>query len=246
MANIRSVKRIMKDVEEFMKDPIDGVSIYQMDDDIKHIFVVIAGPKDSVYQDGLYFFEFNFPDDYPHNPPKCKFLNWQNGIVRIHPNMYVDGKLCLSILGTWSGPSWTSVMSLTTIILALQSILDDNPLKNEPGYEKNSGSNDHAKYIRIIQYVNYRDFVGKTIESIYNGHEIIKENNVYLSYFHHFIIDYYVKNKQRVLTELERLRDTYPTKTNISTVYHATNALVNYQDLLSDITKKMDLFTASL
>jgi ubiquitin-protein ligase len=245
MAATRSMKRIMKDLEEFMKDPIDGVAIYHTEDNIKQIFVVISGPKDSVYQDGLYFFEFNFPDDYPHNPPKGKFLNWQNGIIRIHPNMYVDGKLCLSILGNWTGPSWTSVMSLSTIILSLQSILDDNPLKNEPGYEKNSGSHDHTKYHRIIQYVNYRDFVGKSIESTFNE-DLIKENNSYVSYFRHFIVDYYKKNRERILSELERLRELYPNRTSISTVYHATNAVVNYLDLYEDVKKKLDIFNSSV
>ena len=106
MAHAKAIKRIMKDVEEFVKDPIDGVAIYQTENQLKRIYVAITGPKDSVYQDGFYFFEFFFPDDYPHNPPKCRFLNWQNSSIRMHPNMYaLDGKMCLSILGTWDGPS---------------------------------------------------------------------------------------------------------------------------------------------
>jgi hypothetical protein len=26
--------------------------------------------------------------------------------VRFNPNLYINGKVCLSLLGTWSGPSW--------------------------------------------------------------------------------------------------------------------------------------------
>jgi hypothetical protein len=26
--------------------------------------------------------------------------------VRFNPNLYSDGKVCLSLLGTWSGPGW--------------------------------------------------------------------------------------------------------------------------------------------
>jgi ubiquitin-protein ligase len=25
---------------------------------------------------------------------------------RLNPNLYHDGKVCLSLLGTWSGPGW--------------------------------------------------------------------------------------------------------------------------------------------
>lgn len=246
MALSRSIKRILKDVEEFRREPIEGVAIYQREDDLKHIYVVIAGPKDSAYQDGLYFFEFNFPEDYPHNPPKGKFLNWQNTTTRMHPNMYIDGKLCLSFLGTWSGPSWTSVMSLTTIILAIQSIMDDNPLKNEPGYEKNSHSEDHSRYQRVVQYINYRDFVGKSLESVYMAGDIIKDYNVYVAYFRDFIVDYYQKNKDRLLAELEKLKDIYPTKTTIYTAYHSTNAILNYPDLSKEMKKKTELFISSI
>lgn len=240
MAHAKAIKRIMKDVEEFVKDPIDGVAIYQTENQLKRIYVVITGPKDSVYQDGFYFFEFFFPDDYPHNPPKCRFLNWQNSSIRMHPNMYaLDGKMCLSILGTWDGPSWTSVMSLTTVILAIQSILDDNPLVNEPGYEKNPSSNDHIKYQKIIQYVNMKDFVGKMLQYLITPDSINTESNFYIPYFKEFIKDHIQQNKQRILDTLDRLYKANPDRMNIHSVYNSTNALINYADLSENIKKKM-------
>jgi ubiquitin-protein ligase len=245
MALSRSIKRIMNDVTEIRKDPIDGVSFYQCEENVKCIYVVIAGPKDSAYEDGLYFFQFHFPDDYPHNPPKVKFLNWQNNTTRMHPNMYVDGKLCMSHLGTWEGPSWTSVMSLSTIILDIQSIMDDNPLKNEPGYEKNSDSIEHNKYKRVIQYYNYRDFVGKSIECVFNSNDIIKEHNSYIEYFKDFIKDYYIKKGNHIIQQLDKLKVLYPAKTSVSTAYQSTNAVINYSDLYVEMIKKLKLLTDS-
>ena len=246
MALSRSIKRIMNDVTELRKDPIHGVAFHQCEDNLKCIYVVIAGPKDSAYEDGLYFFQFNFPDDYPNNPPKVKFLNWQNNTTRMHPNMYIDGKLCLSHLGTWQGPSWTSAMSLSTLILDIQSILDDNPLINEPGYEKKSDSLEHNKYKRIIQYYNYRDFVGKSIECILNSSEIIKDHNRYIEYFTDFIKEYYNNNSNHIKQQLDKLRVLYPVKTNISTAYQSTNAFINYIDLYTEIEKKIQLLHDSI
>ena len=42
-------------------------------------------------------------DRYPFEPPKVLILT-VDGRTRINPNLYANGKVCLSILGTWSGP----------------------------------------------------------------------------------------------------------------------------------------------
>jgi ubiquitin-conjugating enzyme E2 Z len=187
----KAIRRIMADIKEYKTGPIDGTAIYQCEDPLTRIYVAVAGPKDSAYEDGVYFFEFDFPDTYPNEPPKGKFLNWQNSITRMHPNMYASGKLCLSILGTWSGPSWTSAMSLTTIILALQSIMDDNPLKNEPGYGIGV-TQKHQDYHRIIEYYNLRDFVIKTLKFTTSSEKTT--NNDYLVYFKDFLVSYYLNH----------------------------------------------------
>lgn len=64
-------------------------------------FVYLTAPDDSVYCHKLLKLEFEIPDTYPMVPPKIKFIQHQG--LRIHPNLYVEGKLCLSILGTWPG-----------------------------------------------------------------------------------------------------------------------------------------------
>jgi hypothetical protein len=47
---------------------------------------------------------------------------------------YVDGKVCLSILGTWSGPGWAPVQTLMSVLLSILSLLSAAPYHNEPGY----------------------------------------------------------------------------------------------------------------
>ena len=39
-------------------------------------------------------------------PAQVQFLTTGGGTVRFNPNLYHCGKVCLSLLGTWSGPSW--------------------------------------------------------------------------------------------------------------------------------------------
>ena len=42
---------------------------------------------------GFFKAELKFPDDFPNNPPKMKFLT-----KMYHPNIYPDGTVCISIL----------------------------------------------------------------------------------------------------------------------------------------------------
>ena len=46
---------------------------------------------------------------------------------------YMNVEKWLSILGTWSGPSWTNIMTLKTILLSIRSLMSDFPITNELG-----------------------------------------------------------------------------------------------------------------
>ena len=55
---------------------------------------------------------------------QVQFLTTGAGRVRFNPNLYNCGKVCLSLLGTWSGPSWdpgTSTLLQVRCIFFLQS-----------------------------------------------------------------------------------------------------------------------------
>ncbi len=63
------------------------------------------------------------------------------GTVRFNPNLYAEGKVCLSLLGTWSGgenEKWNAKTStLLQVLVSIQSlILVEQPYFNEPGYER--------------------------------------------------------------------------------------------------------------
>jgi len=50
-----------------------------------------------------------------------------------NPNLYAEGKVCLSLLGTWSGPGWEpGVSTLSQVLIAIQAqILVEQPYANE-------------------------------------------------------------------------------------------------------------------
>jgi ubiquitin-protein ligase len=239
MNNPRAIKRIHNDIIEYNKSPIDRTWIHQCEDAIHKIYLAIAGPIGSVYEDGIYFFVFEFTNNYPNEPPKGKFLNWQNSIHRMHPNMYANGLLCLSILGTWSGPSWTSAMTLSMIILSIQAIMDENPLVHEPGYEKNPGSMEHIKYQKIVEYYNNKDFIGKTIDMVEQSTPYI-DSLSYLTFFKDSLRSFYESNdtRDRIIAKLIRLKTINTSKIVVSTSYRTSNATIDYTELYTYIIDK--------
>jgi ubiquitin-protein ligase len=104
--------------------------------------VLIFGPEDTPYANGCLFFDVYLPPSYPADPPKVKFLTTGGGAVRFNPNLYKDGKVCLSLIGTWPGPGWIPNQStLLQVLLSIQSlILVPDPYWNEPAWDLTRGT----------------------------------------------------------------------------------------------------------
>ena len=151
-----AVKRLTRDLRDLQKDPLDSNGIYYQHDDVDFLRgrAVIIGPEKTPYQYEYYFFDFFFPEEYPYKPPKVVFQT-REGILRFNPNLYACGKVCVSILNTWSGPQWTACQSIRSVLLSLQSSLNDHPLQNEPGFENDVGERSKA-YEAVIRHENFR------------------------------------------------------------------------------------------
>jgi len=64
---------------------------------------LIMGAKDTPYAYGAYLYDIYMDSTFPQKPPKVNLMTTGNGTVRFNPNLYASGKVCLSLLGTWSG-----------------------------------------------------------------------------------------------------------------------------------------------
>ncbi|KAJ6520326.1 hypothetical protein C8R45DRAFT_954760 [Mycena sanguinolenta] len=104
------------------------------------IKVMIAGPEGTPYSGGLFEFDCFMPLTYPETPPLMHLRTTGGGAVRFNPNLYSNGKVCLSLLGTWPGrpeEQWSSSSTLLQVLVSIQSmILIDVPYYNEPGRGK--------------------------------------------------------------------------------------------------------------
>ena len=85
---------------------------------------------DTLYEGGYFKATLAFPPDFPNNPPEMRFQTemW-------HPNIYPDGKVCISILhppGTdqfndqeSADERWRPILGVESILVSVMSMLND-------------------------------------------------------------------------------------------------------------------------
>lgn len=192
--NKRALKRINKDISHIHKNETlrsqERIFCIFNDDDVYDVKALIVGPKDTPYEGGFYFFQLRFPENYPHNPPTAKMMTLGTG-VRFNPNLYEAGKVCLSILGTWSGPKWTVCMSMTTVLCSIQSLMSEMPYRNEPGHDNDSDAT-CKKYNDCIDYHNFRISIIGMLEKPTPGFE------AFLPIMEKLFVKDYAKHKERI------------------------------------------------
>ena len=150
-----TIRRLVKDVREIIKNPLEehGIYYFHNETDMLKGQAMVIGPKGTPYENGYYFFELDFPADYPHSPPKVTYFT-NDGMTRFNPNLYKSGKVCISVLNTWRGEQWTACQTISSILLVLCTTLNNEPLLNEPGVRRDH--RDYDSYQQIVTYKNFR------------------------------------------------------------------------------------------
>ena len=113
-------KRIQKELGDMANDPPSNCTAGPSGDSIFHWVATIMGPKDSPYEDGVFYLDIFFPTSYPFKPPK---LNFKTKIW--HPNIsHASGAICLDILQS----QWSPALTISKVLISICSMLTDpNP-----------------------------------------------------------------------------------------------------------------------
>lgn len=140
-------KKIQQEWAMLEKCLPDTIFVRVYEDRMDLMRAVIVGASGTPYHDGLFFFDLYLPAEYPSSPPH---VHYHSGGLRLNPNLYETGKVCLSLLNTWTGKGneiWhSSSSSVLQVLVSIQGlVLNANPYFNEAGYDKQMGTAEGEK-----------------------------------------------------------------------------------------------------
>ncbi|XP_025601768.2 (E3-independent) E2 ubiquitin-conjugating enzyme isoform X2 [Athalia rosae] len=172
-----------------------GIWVKGFEDRMDLYSVMIRGPEKTPYEDGLFLFDFQLSADYPAAPPLCHYISYCSD--RLNPNLYEDGKVCVSLLGTWAGRGteiWTSSSTLLQVIVSIQGlILVSEPYFNEAGYEKQKGSQQGRENSRMYNEMVVLKLVQAQTKLLQHPPLVFKET----------IIQHFKRHAQKLLQRLD-------------------------------------------
>ncbi|KAI3388965.1 hypothetical protein SNEBB_002876 [Seison nebaliae] len=131
-----AVRRLMTEYRQLKENPPDGIYAGPMTEDNYFEWqAMITGPLETCFEDGIFDTRISFPEDYPLSPPTMRFIS-----EIFHPNIYSDGRVCISILHSpgddptgyeSSSERWSPVQTVEKILLSVVSMLaepnDESP-----------------------------------------------------------------------------------------------------------------------
>eukprot|EP00614_Pseudopedinella_elastica_P008684 CAMPEP_0172604406 /NCGR_PEP_ID=MMETSP1068-20121228/24651_1 /TAXON_ID=35684 /ORGANISM="Pseudopedinella elastica, Strain CCMP716" /LENGTH=172 /DNA_ID=CAMNT_0013406457 /DNA_START=102 /DNA_END=620 /DNA_ORIENTATION=+ len=140
-----AIELLKKQLAEMARNPPEGVSVGLVDDANMFLWeLMIVGPSDTLYEGGFFKAELSFPPDFPNQPPEMSFKSemW-------HPNVYEDGKVCISILHPpgedafnqqeTAEERWRPILGVEQIIVSVMSMLSepnaDSPANIDAGVQ---------------------------------------------------------------------------------------------------------------
>ncbi|PSK41631.1 hypothetical protein C7M61_001318 [Candidozyma pseudohaemuli] len=115
-----------------LTDPKKGIPSFHIELDDDNIFLwnigIMVLNKESMYHGGFFKGQMRFPADFPFSPPTFRFTP-----AIYHPNVYRDGRLCISILHQGGDPTsdepdsetWSPAQTVELVLISIVSLLED-------------------------------------------------------------------------------------------------------------------------
>ena len=234
-------KRLEKDYQHVNSNPIQNIWIEWPEvSNLHNAFSVVCGPEDTPYQHGFYAFDFDFSEGYPFIQPKVVYNSIGSSIPqltkfksktqtktpRIHPNLYKDGYVCLSIIGTWRGEGWSPCYNIQSISVELQSLLVENPITKEPSFEEETGY--ISKLYRVmVTHANIRVSVMGMLKSTPDKYISIR----------HKMIEYFLNHFDSYIKICDKYENHEWNKTTLVMKLYNWHEHINFNKLKQNLIK---------
>ncbi|KAJ2077991.1 hypothetical protein H4R24_004785 [Coemansia sp. RSA 988] len=123
MLNTVNTKRLMGELKRMEKEPPAYVQLSGYER-LDSWVLTIKGADKTLYAGETFYLRFSFPDNYPFESPEVVFV----GNVPVHPHIYSNGHICLSILYN----QWSPALTVESVCLSILSMLSSCEYKERP------------------------------------------------------------------------------------------------------------------
>ena len=224
-------KRLVKDIQTMMSDEMSSLGVYYSynEANMRKGAAMLFGSDETPYADCPLFFSVDVPADYPFSSPVV-LITSSDGTTRLHPNLYVNGKVCLSILGTYTGPSWASTLNIGSVFKSIMSLLDKNPITNEPGWERHT-----LAYPQALDYAEWVEY--KLLEMVVSEYgQFKRKTNPSWELFRDVLETVFPERWERIRARIIAKAETVGTKVYKGVPY-GMSGTARWDALLERLTK---------
>jgi ubiquitin-conjugating enzyme E2 G1 len=153
-----AIKRLQNEFKQYLKEPSTHYSLSPDNTNFLKWNIILLGPPETIFEGGSFRCQLEFTKDYPNKPPKFRFID-----DLYHPNIYSDGRVCMSILHEGIdvygyediSERWNPSHSVNSILMSLLLILTN------PNFE--SPANIDASKLWRDNFNEYKKIIYKKI-----------------------------------------------------------------------------------
>ncbi|CAM2725689.1 unnamed protein product [Rotaria socialis] len=117
-------KRLTKELKLLTENPTPGIRVVDDFSDMRKIRIDMEGASGTLYDGEQYQLLFKFSDQYPFDSPQVTFIGSN---IPLHPHIYSNGHICLSILTD----DWSPALSINAVCLTITVVLFSRPPDND-------------------------------------------------------------------------------------------------------------------
>ncbi|XP_074600819.1 ubiquitin-conjugating enzyme E2 W isoform X1 [Brevipalpus obovatus] len=120
-------KRLQKELLSIQTEPPPGVQVNpgSIGSSLTQWIVDMEGASGTLYEGEKFQLQFKFSPRYPFDSPEVTFIG---NNIPVHPHVYSNGHICLSILTE----DWSPALSVQSVCLSIVSMLSSCKEKKRP------------------------------------------------------------------------------------------------------------------